>query len=211
MAKPFNFSAIFGGGNKRVRADGTRRARAEEQQDETVVEEQQDDTTAEDQQDDTTAEDETQDDTTAEDGQQDDTTVEDEPTKETPAEARARARERTRIGTIMTSAAARGRVEAALSMAINTSMSAKAVIQLLGTLPAGASASAGGGNPSGDRGGLASRMAGLGTGAVPPDRGAGNGRAERSTPLTFKEIQANRAARAAGRSGGAAVPGLPRR
>ncbi|EWY36767.1 hypothetical protein N825_25370 [Skermanella stibiiresistens SB22] len=76
-------------------------------------------------------EDETSDDDKAEDGEDDDTEEEE---KSTPA-AKARTAERQRIGRILSSQAATGRLEQALHLALNTSLSPIQAIGILKTAP----------------------------------------------------------------------------
>lgn len=193
-----------------------RRPRAEAPPPDDPTAEEQDDQQAEEQQED------------AEDGDQEEAGAEEDGPEETaeeeeapaaqddeapPAEARIRAKERARIGRIMASKAARGRVEAALHLAVNTGMSSRAAIALLGTLPRAGAVPAGSTKtaaPRGGGGGLAARMAGVPGAAVGP---GGGGEAAPGTggPLSFKQIQARRALRAdaaalAAQAGGVFTP-----
>ncbi|MCG5243965.1 hypothetical protein ACIU1J_32390 [Azospirillum doebereinerae] len=183
MGKPFNFAAIFG-----------RRNRADEAgpEDNSVNEgEGEDNAASEDEEQGGGAnEGEGEDNAASEDEEQGGANEDDPPpatARASAAERRIRASERERIGRITTSKAAVGRAEAAMSLAINTNMSAAAAIALLGTLPAGASA------PT--KGGLSDRMRGVSDG-VPPDRGGGGGTPP-AGPMSFKQIQARRMDRAA--------------
>lgn len=191
----FNFAAALGGGKPSASLKGggnpRPKARAEEgapPEDDTASEgdgegedEPRDDPPGE-EENDTASEEEEGDAASEEDGQRDGARA------ETRAEKQMRARERARIGKIVTSKAASGRIEAALSLAVNTDMPAKAAIALLDTLPkAGASA-----------GGLAARMDKLGSLGVPPGGGDG-ATTTRSGPLSFAELRTRRQQRAQAR------------
>jgi len=178
MGKPFNFSTIFG---RRNRAD-------EAAPEDNCAAEGEDSAASEEEQ--GGGANEGEDDNSAASEEEQGGANEDDPpaaAQATAAEKQIRASERNRIGQITTSKAAVGRVEAALSIAVNTSMPAAAAIALLGTLPVG--------GPAPTKSGLSDRMKGLGDG-VPPDRGGGGG--DQSTgPMSFKQIQARRMDRAA--------------
>lgn len=115
----FKFAHMFG-----------RTTRAEAPPPDDPAAEEQDDPQAEEQQQD--AEDGDQEETGAEDGDQEETAEEEEAPaaqddEAPPAEAKARAKERARIGRILTSRAARGRLQAALHLAVNTGMSSREI------------------------------------------------------------------------------------